>query len=162
MDLANIIQPSRYPRKTEAVQDHLTLKPPSEPVKLSVAEGPNDSGVFVLPDEEDPLTAAAVLTSSSPSTILPSYFDDVIVGRITCNNTTNGTAYTSFLDCYNDSYVGAFFNNGSGNGSATGVPGGEEPITDVILLAVTSFILGLMILITVIGKYLFQMIICDK
>jgi hypothetical protein len=156
MDLLNIIQPSRNPRKREDLQGHLTVRPPSGPVKLSVAEGPSDSDVFVQPEDTfsyDPLTAASVLSNSSPTTVLPSYFDDVIVGRITCNNTANGTVYSSFLDCYNDSFVGALFNNDSGNGSAIGGAGGEEPLTDVILMGVTSLILGLMILITVIGKY---------
>jgi hypothetical protein len=44
-------------------------------------------------------------------------------------------------------------NNVSGNGSIIGGPGVEEPLTDVILMGVTSVILGLMILITVIGEY---------
>jgi hypothetical protein len=158
MVLLNIIQPSGNSRKREVLKDHLTAKPPSGPVKLSVAEEPGDSDIFVQPDEsfsyrydDDALTAAPVLGNSSPPTLLPSYFDDVIVGRITCNDTAaNGTSYSSFLDCYNDSYVGALFNNGTTNGSA--IAEGGEPLTDVILKGMTSLILGLIILITVIGE----------
>ncbi|PSN52647.1 hypothetical protein C0J52_08828 [Blattella germanica] len=126
--------------------------------KLSIAEKPGDNDVFdQLPDDDsdpfaDPFTtaAAALLGNSSPAatTTLPAYYDDAIVGRISC---ANGTSYSSFLDCYNESYVGGL-NNGSRNGSAMGGIGGEEPLGDVILMGVTSVILGLMILITVIGK----------
>jgi hypothetical protein len=116
--------------------------------------------VFIQPEDTvsgsyvDPFTAATILANNSATTILPTYFDDVIVGRMTCNSTANGTEYTSLLDCYNSSYVGELFNNASGNGSAVGGATGEEPLTDVILMGVTSLILGLMILITVIGEYI--------
>ncbi|XP_021928087.1 5-hydroxytryptamine receptor-like [Zootermopsis nevadensis] len=156
MDLLNVIQPSKNARKRADLQGHLTVKPPSGPVKLTIAEAPIDNGVFVQPEDtfssryaDDPLTA---LASNSPTTVLPSYFDDVIVGRITCNNTADGTPFSSFLDCYNDSYFGAMFNNGTGTSNATGGPARDEPLTDVILMGVTSLILGLMILITVIGN----------
>ncbi|XP_023725561.1 5-hydroxytryptamine receptor [Cryptotermes secundus] len=159
MDLLSVIQPvQNRSRQQEDLKDPLHVKPLSGSIKLSVAERPSDNDVFVQPEDAisdsyvDPFTVASVLANNSPTTILPSYFDDVIVGRITCNNTANGTGYTSLLDCYNGSYAGELFNNASGNGSTVGGARGEEPLTDVILMGVTSLILGLMILITVIGN----------
>jgi hypothetical protein len=160
MDLLSVIQPIQNRSwQQEDLKDPLNVKPLSGSTKLSVAERPSDNDVFIQPEDTvshsyfDPFTAASILANNSPTTILPSYFDDVIVGRITCNNTANGTEYTSLLDCYNGSYAGELFNNASGNGSAIGGARGEEPLTDVILMGVTSLILGLMILITVIGEY---------
>lgn len=160
MDLLSVIQPvQNRSRQQEDLKGPLNVKPLSGSIKLSVAERPSDNDVFIQPENTisdsyfDPFTAASVLANNSPTTILPSYFDDIIVGRITCNNTANGTGYTSLLDCYNGSYAGELFNNASGNGSAVGGARGEEPLTDVILMGVTSLILGLMILITVIGEY---------
>ena len=159
MDLLRIIEPSRNPIKEEYLQDPLSVKHRSGSVKLPVDERPSENEVFLQPEEafsesfaEVLFTGTPVLANSSATTILPSYFGDVVVGRITCNNSANGTEYTSFLDCY-DTYVGAMLNNVSGNGSVIGGPGVEEPLTDVILMGVTSVILGLMILITVIGEY---------
>jgi hypothetical protein len=160
MDLLRIIHPSKSPIKEEDLQDPVSVKHRSGSVKLTVAKTPSENDVFLQPEEaiaggfvDDPFTGSSVLSNSSSTTILPSYFDDIIVGRITCNNTANGTEYASFLNCYNDTYVGEVFNNVSGNGSAIGGTGGEELLTDVILMGVTSVILGLMILITVIGEY---------
>lgn len=159
MDLLRITEPSKTPNKEEDLQDLLSVKHRSGSVKLTFAEKPSENDVFLQPEEafsdsfaEVPFTEASVLANSS-TTILPSYFGDVIVGRITCNNSANGTEYTSFLDCYNDTYVGGMLNNVSGNSSVIGGPGVEEPLTDVILMGVTSVILGLLILITVIGEY---------
>jgi hypothetical protein len=160
MDLLRITEPSKNPSKEEDLQDPLSVKHRSGSVKPTVAERPSENDVFFEPEEafsdsftEVQFTGTSVLSNSSATTILPSYFNDVIVGRITCNNSANGTEYTSVLDCYNDTYVGGMLNNVSGNGSVTGGPGVEEPLTDVILMGVTSVILGLMILITVIGEY---------
>jgi len=160
MDLLRIIEPSTNPIKEEYLQDPLSVKHRSGSVKLPVAERPSENEVFLQSEEtfsesfaDVLLTGPSVLANSSAATILPSYFDDVVVGRITCNNSANGTEYTSFLDCYNDTYAGGMFKNVSGNGSVIGGPGVEEPLTDVILMGVTSVVLGLMILITVIGEY---------
>ena len=160
MDLLRITEPSKNPNKEEDLQDPLSEKHRFGSIKLTVAERPSENDVFLQPEEafsdsfaEVPFTGTTALANGSATTILPSYFDDVIVGRITCNNSANGTEYTSFLDCYNDTYVRGMLNNVSGNGSVIGGPGVEEPLTDVILMGVTSVILGLMILITVIGEY---------
>jgi len=160
MDLLRITEPSKIPNKEEGLQDPLSVKHLSGSVKLTVAERPSENDVFLQPEEafsdsftEVSFTGTSVLANNSATTILPSYFDDVIVGRITCNNSANGTEYASFLDCYNDIYVGGMLYNVSGNGSVIGGAGVEEPLTDVILMGVTSVILGLMILITVIGEY---------
>jgi hypothetical protein len=159
MDLLKIIQPSEIPIKEEDLQDPVYVKHRSGSKQLTVAERPGENDVFLQPEEafsesflDGPFTGALSLANSSPTTILPSYFDDIIVGRVTCNSTANGTDYASFLDCYNDTYVAEVFNNVSRNGSTIGEAGGEEPLTDVILMGVTSVILGLMILITVIGE----------
>lgn len=159
MGLLRITEPSKIPNKEEDLQDPQSVKHWSGSIKLTVAERPSENDVF-LPEEafsdssaQVPFTGTSILANSSATSILPSFFDDVIVGRITCNNSANGTEYTSFLDCYNDTYVGGMLNNVSGNGSVTGGTGAEEPLTDVILMGVTSVILGLMILITVIGEY---------
>jgi hypothetical protein len=160
MAFLKITQPSKNPIKEEDLQDPLSAKHRSGSVKLTVTENPSENDVFLQPEEvlaggfvEGPFTGPTLLANSSPTTILPSYFDDIIVGRVTCNNTANGTEYTSFLDCYNNTYVGELFSNVSGNGSAIGGTGREEPLTDVIVMGVTSVILGLLILITVIGEY---------
>jgi hypothetical protein len=160
MGLLSTIQPSKNPNKEEDLQDPLSVKHRSVSVKPTVAENPSKNDVFLQPEEafsdnfaEVPFTGTSVFANSSTTTFLPSSFGDVIVGRITCNSSANGTEYTSIFDCYNDTYVGGMLNNVSGNGSVTGGPGVEEPLTDVILMGVTSVILGLMILITVIGEY---------
>jgi len=157
MDLLSIIEPSRNPIKEEYLQDPLSVKHRSGSVKPPVAERPSENEVFLQPEEAFSESFAEVLfdgpsvfANSSATTILPSYFDDVVVGSITCNNSPNAT---SFLDCYNGSYVPGMLNNVSRNGSVIGGPGVEEPLSDVILMGVTSVILGLMILITVIGEY---------
>ena len=159
MDVLRNTEPSKIPIK-EDFQDPLSVKHRSGSVKLTVAERPSENEVFLQPEEAFPdgfgdvsSTGTSVLANTSATTILPSYFDDIIVGRITCNSSANGTEYTSFLDCYNETYVGGMLRNVSGNGSVIGGPGAEEPLTDVILMGVTSVILGLMILITVIGEY---------
>jgi hypothetical protein len=160
MDLLNVIQPvHNRSRQQEDLKDPVKVKSLSGSIKLSVAERPSDNDVFLQPEDTfsdsyvESFTTASILANNSPTTILPSYFDDVIVGHITCNSTANGTEYTSFLDCYNGSYTGELFKNASGNVSTIGGARGEEPLTDVILMGVTSLILGLMILITVIGEY---------
>jgi hypothetical protein len=159
MDFLRITEPSKNPNKEEGLQDPLSVKHRSGSVKLTVAERPSENDVFLQPEEtftdsfaDVSFTGTSVLANNSATTILPSYFDDVIVGRITCNNSANGTEYASFLDCY-DNYVGGMLYNVSRNGSVFGGAGVEEPLTDVILMGVTSVILGLMILITVIGEY---------
>jgi hypothetical protein len=160
MDVLRITEPSKSPNKEEGLQDPLSVKHRAGSVKLTLAEKPSENDVFLQPEEafsdsfaDVSFTGTSVLANNSATTILPSYFDDVIVGRITCNNSANGTEYASFLDCYNDIYVGGMLYNVSGNGSVIGGAGVEEPLTDVILMGVTSVILGLMILITVIGEY---------
>jgi hypothetical protein len=157
MGLLNVILPAQNrSQQPEHLKDPPYLKPLSGSIKLSVANRPSDNDVLLRPEETfsdgyvEPYTTAAILANSSPTT-LPSYFDDVIVGRVACNITANGTEFSAFLDCYNSSYAGEIFNNASGNGSAIGGARGE-PLTDVILMGVTSLILGLMILITVIGE----------
>jgi hypothetical protein len=159
MDLLNVIEPvHNRSRQQEELKDPVKVKSLPGSIKLSVAERPSDNDVFLQPEDTfsnsyvDPFSAASILANNSPTTILQSYFDDVIVGRITCNSTANGTEYTSFLDCYNGSYTGELFKNVSGNGSVVG-GAREEQLSDVILMGVTSLILGLMILITVIGEY---------
>ncbi|KAJ9601238.1 hypothetical protein L9F63_000604, partial [Diploptera punctata] len=148
MDVVNIVESSQRPYIR-----NLTAKPSL--TKLTIAGKPSENDVFDQPSEEqsypDSFTTTILLGNGTPaSTTLPSYYNDIIVGRITCNSSANGTLYTSLLDCYNDSFIGGIFGNGSGNGSAVDGSGGEEPLSDVILMGVTSVILGLMILITVI------------
>jgi hypothetical protein len=156
MDILNVTQQSSQNPDQTDLQGNLTVQQPSVSANLSVAEGPRDYDVFVQQPEgtfstgyvAGNVTTATLLVNNLPATLVPPYFDDIIVGRIICNNTANGTAYTSLLDCYND-----LFSNVSGNGSAIGGAGAKEPLTDFILMGVTSVILGLIILITIIGEY---------
>ncbi|XP_066996147.2 5-hydroxytryptamine receptor-like [Anabrus simplex] len=88
----------------------------------------------------------------------PDYMDGTWLAAAlhACNTTpssiSTGNTYNSSGLCNSSVTDSDFFGNGSGNGNLTVLPRDNEPLSQAIVMGVTSVVLGLIILITVIGN----------